>query len=288
MAKIEIKENIDMFRCPICGKRMETDALKSIVCLNKHCFDLSKKGYVNFLLSPVKTDYDKKMFASRRIIFDSGFFDPMMEQVSELIIEKAHNKYVDKIKILDAGCGEGSHLAQLISNLCGGTGANIQGVGIDISKEGIQIAARKYPESIWCVANLAKTPFTDKQFNMILNILSPSNYAEFNRIIKEDGILVKIVPGDNYLKELRSAFYKQTDKGTYSNERVVKLFSDKFEILAVRQILYTMTVKENIEHLVKMTPLSWGAADEKIQKVLDYGLNNITVDLSVILGKKKS
>ncbi|MDF9410042.1 MAG: 23S rRNA methyltransferase A [Pelotomaculum sp. PtaB.Bin013] len=110
----------------------------------------------------------------------------------------------------------------------------------------------------------------------------------FNRIIKEDGILVKVVPGNYYLKELRSAFYDKTDKQTYSNERVVELFGNNFTILDARQVLYSMAVKENIEHLVKMTPLSWGATDEKIQEVLDIGINNITMDLTIILGKKKS
>lgn len=266
---------------------MGTDYLKSIVCLNNHCFDLSKKGYVNLLLNPVKTDYGKKMFTSRAIICKSGFFDPMIEQISDFIIKETHNKNIDKIKILDVGCGEGSHLVRLISSLHSMACITVQGFGIDISKEGIQIASRKYPDIIWCVANLAKIPFADKQFNIILNIFSPSNYAEFNRIIKEDGILVKVIPGNYYLKELRSAFYDKTDKQTYSNERVVELFSNNFKIVDTRQILYSIAEKENIEHLIKMTPLSWGATDEKIQEVLHIGINNITVDLTIILGKKK-
>jgi hypothetical protein len=35
-----------------------------------------------------------------------------------------------------------------------------------------------------------------------------------------------------------------------------------------------------------MTPLSWGALSEKIQKALKMGIDNITADYSIIIGEK--
>jgi 23S rRNA (guanine745-N1)-methyltransferase len=122
-----------------------------------------------------------------------------------------------------------------------------------------------------------------------LNILSPANYAEFKRLLTGDGILIKVVPGSKYLLELRELFYRSTGKEKYSNERIVAHFEENFNTAGTWDILYSIPVdKHNLEHLIRMTPLSWGAADERIKEVLRIGIPHITIDLAVILGINKS
>lgn len=58
--KIKIKENIDIFMCPVCEDRMYLDEFKSIICTKNHCFDISKKGYVNLHLKSSKKIMIKK------------------------------------------------------------------------------------------------------------------------------------------------------------------------------------------------------------------------------------
>lgn len=195
----------------------------------------------------------------------------------------------EQIKILDAGCGEGSHLADILKYLHTNTKLEFDftAAGIDISKEGIHIASREYSDIIWCVADLAKIPFIDKQFDIILNILSPSNYSGFSRVLSDKGILIKVVPGSNYLKELRDIFYDKTDKQTYSNEKVIKHFENNFHILDIEQIEYSAEVtKANFQHLINMTPLSWGTTMENMKKALSMDISSITVDLNILIGKK--
>ena len=284
MSKDKTQENIDIFKCPICGSKLDIYGLKSLICSKEHCFDLSKNGYVNFLLASVKTEYDKTMLKSRNIICKSGFFEPVIEQISERIIKETS---LLKSRILDAGCGEGSHLEQIINKLKTKTSINFEGVGIDISKEGIQIASKEYPDNIWCVGDLAKNPFMNKKFDVILNILSPANYVEFNRIISDNGILIKVIPESNYLKELRDVFYEKTDKQTYSNEKVIEHFNKNFNLIDKQQILYNIKLDEkNLEHLIRMTPLSWSVTTEKIQKALNMGIDRITVELIIMYGKR--
>lgn len=287
MSKNKIQENIELFKCPICGNKMDLYNLKSLICSKNHCFDLSKTGYVNFLLNSVKTQYDKEMLKSRNIVCKNSFFEPMVEQVSEIILRYISNVSCKKSMILDAGCGEGSHLNQVINKLNDKSRIKFDGIGIDISKEGIKIASKEYPDNIWCVGDLAKIPFMNKKFDVILNILSPSNYSEFNRTISDRGILIKVVPGSSYLKELRELFYGKTDKQEYSNEKVLRHFNNNFHMIHEQQILYTVELdKEYLERLIKMTPLSWNASKDKIQRAFNIGLENITVDFTVMCGKK--
>ncbi|QGU96382.1 methyltransferase domain-containing protein [Clostridium bovifaecis] len=210
----------------------------------------------------------------------------MVELLSEIIVKLISSDVFDKGKILDVGCGEGSHLNQVIGKLQKKTRIKFDGVGIDISKEGIQVASKEYPNNVWCVGDLAKNPFMDKKFDIILNILSASNYSEFNRIISDNGILIKVVPGSNYLKELRKLFYYKTDKESYSNEKVLNHFNNNFPLVDKEQIQYTVALDRiDLENLIKMTPLSWSATEKKVKRALDIGINKITVEFTAMYGE---
>ncbi|MEH6944579.1 SAM-dependent methyltransferase, partial [Bacillus sp. JJ722] len=78
------------------------------------------------------------------------------------------------------------------------------------------------------IQDLANTPFKAQQFDVILNILSPSNYAEFNRLLKDDGLVIKVVPRADYLIELREALFDPSSKQSYSNAETVELFHANF------------------------------------------------------------
>jgi len=289
LRKQKFIDNVSLFKCPICSKEMDINETKSLICLDNHSFDLAKKGYVNLLASSRKDEYNNEMLEARKQVCDKGFFDPLLEKINSLILEIVSDFQSTTIKILDAGCGEGTHLAKILANLERSekfTPEKITGIGLDISKEGIQIASKSYHHIVWCVADLARIPIKDKQINIILNILSPSNYSEFKRVLLDNGLLLKVVPGANYLKELRSVFYDQTDKETYSNEQVVKHFSNSFDIINIEQVEYEFAVtKETLEEIIKMSPLSWGVKGDKKDKALVSGISKITADFTIILAR---
>lgn len=160
-------------------------------------------------------------------------------------------------------------------------------VGIDIVKEGIRFAAAEYSNSIWCVADIANCPFTNQNFNFLLNVLSPANYSEFKRLITEDGFVVKVIPERDYLKELREIFFEGSDKRVYSNAQTLKHFYEEFELTNVENIRYEVNLnKQMIEPLLGMTPLSWGASRERLEKVHEVNLKQITMDFKILIGKK--
>ncbi|WP_170839838.1 putative RNA methyltransferase [Lihuaxuella thermophila] len=287
LARSVIRSHSHLFMCPLCGATMNMNGSNSLICSNRHCFDLSRSGSIHLLSNPVKrTKYDKQMFESRLAVNKSGFFANMAETIHHLVSCASTNTNAKCIRVLDAGCGEGSHLADLVKNL-GSTGSGVLGVGMDLSKDGVRIAAREYPGLIWCVADLARSPFKDQQFDVILNIFSPSNYSEFARILHDDGILMKIVPGRDYLKELRRVFHGQAHKQTYSNEQVLTHFSKHFQPVKNRQIKYVNRIDPSeLKDLIHMTPLSWGTKEENIQKALQSDIFSVTVDVTVVVGKK--
>lgn len=292
MKKVEltkklIESNSSLFMCPLCGKRMSFIKANSLLCQNKHNFDISKDGYINLLVKQVKSDYDRNMFESRKAIIQNGFFDPMLRVIGDLILEGNLNNSIPKSKILDAGCGEGSHLISIISNLAKLNICSL-GIGIDISKEGIRAASKQYANIIWCVADLSNIPFQNNQFDIILNILSPANYSEFERVLKTGGLLIKVVPGMKYLIELRDVLFKGTSKQTYSNDRVINRFDDNFGIVYNQQVIYNVYLNnENIEHLINMTPLTWNADREKIAELIAMNITRITVAFDVVVGQKR-
>ncbi|MCJ8007331.1 methyltransferase domain-containing protein [Lederbergia wuyishanensis] len=258
-----------IFQCPVCTSPMKIVEYKSVVCDQNHTFDIAKQGYVNFLTRPVRSEYDKELFEARKTIIDSGLYEPLHSKVREIIGE------VQSPKVLDTGCGEGSHLAHILKNANDGVG-----VGIDIAKEGILSAAKYYDDLIWCVGDLANSPYSLESFDIILNILSPANYTEFTRLLKQDGLLIKVVPKSEYLKEIRNLFYDET----YSNEQTVVRFKENFQQVETYELSYKVPLHESLlQPLLRMTPLTWNKMDER----KEVRITEISIDLELLVGRKK-
>ncbi|MEK3889225.1 putative RNA methyltransferase [Bacillus sp. FSL K6-3431] len=274
-----ISEHAHFFSCPICTSPMVFENNTTLVCTEGHSYDLAKKGYIHLLSQSIDTKYDKSLFQSRQRIAESGFFTPLVEAIAILIENERLNELT---AILDAGCGEGSHLAQIQEYVAG----NTIGFGADISKEGIQLAASNLSNAIWIVADLAKTPLASQKFPFILNILSPSNYSEFDRLLTDDGLLIKVVPNSAYLQELRELFYENRE--AFDNEKTMSRFQEKFDLIKTQAVKYHVRLEQPLlNDLVKMTPLSWSANEAKRKQVSDMSDMDITIDLNILVGRKK-
>jgi len=275
-----------LFACPLCSHPMKVAQHKSFLCQSGHCFDFSKHGYMNLLTRPYKTMYGTPMFAARQQMSASGLFEPLISRISEGILHKMQPS-LNILRLLDAGCGEGSHLTSIQQKIMEQTKIAPLGVGIDLSKEGIKIAARGTSNTIWCVADLARSPVMDRSFSVILNILSPSNYAEFHRILADDGIVIKVIPESHYLQELRDALHQNTERDRYSNDKIRELFKHHFSSMEIKRVTYSVLLhKEQLQHLVQMTPLSWGASEDLVQQWMNQSQATITIDVSILYGRK--
>ncbi|MDQ0158138.1 methyltransferase domain-containing protein [Alkalibacillus salilacus] len=264
-----LQKNITALRCPICHETVTLKDYQNIICPNRHVFDLAKQGYLNMAKHSQSTIYDTSLFSARQRLNEAGFYQPLVNQLDQELADLA-----PKI-VLDAGCGEGSHLQQL--NKQQNTPFPI---GIDLAKEGIQQAAKHDEDVQWIVADLANMPLTNQSVDVLFNILSPSNYAEFERVLAEDGFVIKVVPNQAYLKEIR----QQLDQTDYSNTDVVNRFGEAFDIIREHRVFAHQALTEAMfQDLIHMTPLTQDADINKLQYV-----QHVTLDLTVLVGQKRS
>ena len=315
-------KNEKVFRCPLCGGKVQVVSggqgqSASFVCRKKHCFDISARGYVNFLPSQGshKSRYDKELFQCRNRIFEDGFYDGAAEAVIRIILDyfRKDGQEHETVSLLDAGCGQGFYAAAIsgdkrlagLDESGGRDGANgtaapaaacdpgkggglpkVNVFGLDIVKEAIQIACRKPSQVKWMVGNLAEVPLFNHSMDVILDVLTPSNYKEFHRLLKREGILIKAIPGEDYLKEVRRCVADQLVNKDYSNEATVAYFQENMELLERRRIRRTLPVTEEQARLfLGMTPMTFHVNVEELPQERIRDIKEITIDLELLVGR---
>ena len=263
------------FACPICQENL-TLLENSLKCNNRHSFDLAKFGYVN-LAPQIKqsANYDKENFQNRQQILEAGFYQAILEVVSDLLSNSKNAK-----TILDIGCGEGFYSRKLQERHPDKTF-----YAFDISKDSVQIAAKSEPNWAvnWFVGDLARLPIKDASMDILLDIFSPANYGEFRRVLSKDGILIKVIPTENHLKEIRQKVQDQLTNKDYSNQNIKNHFQEHFTILSNQTASLTKTITtEQLQALLSMTPLLFHIDQTKI----DWSqLTEITIEAEILVGK---
>ena len=263
------------FACPICQENL-TLVESSLKCCNRHSFDLAKFGYVN-LAPQIKqsANYDKENFQNRQQILEAGFYQAILDAVSDLL---ASSKTATTI--LDIGCGEGFYSRKLQESHSEKTF-----YAFDISKDSVQIAAKSEPNWAvnWFVGDLARLPIKDASMDILLDIFSPANYGEFRRVLSKDGILIKVIPTQNHLKEIRQRVQDQLTNKDYSNQDIKNHFQEHFTILSSQTASLTKTITtEQLQSLLSMTPLLFHIDQSKI----DWSqLTEITIEAEILVGK---
>lgn len=263
------------FACPICQENL-TLVESSLKCCNRHSFDLAKFGYVN-LAPQIKqsANYDKENFQNRQQILEAGFYQAILDAVSDLLASSETSTTV-----LDIGCGEGFYSRKLQE-----THSDKTFYAFDISKDSVQIAAKSEPNWAvnWFVGDLARLPIKDASMDILLDIFSPANYGEFRRVLSKDGILIKVIPTKNHLKEIRQKVQDQLTNKDYSNQDIKEHFQEHFTILSSQTASLTKTITaEQLQALLSMTPLLFHIDQTKI----DWSqLTEITIEAEILVGK---
>lgn len=269
-----ILDQTALFRCPLCNGPLSAGET-FLRCEKGHDFSISKKGYADFCPGARAGAYDDALFDSRSRFIAGGFYGELIENLRKLL-----DKYAPDGPILDAGCGEGSFLKAICPDP-----TTQPCVGLDLSRPGIQRAARGGGGWLWAVGDLSRLPLKDRSMAAILNILSPANYPEFGRVLRPGGAVLKVVPGERYLQEVRALVKDRLRSESYSNERVVRLFEERFDLSDSREICstYRLTSEQAVD-LIAMTPLTQGIEKEQLNLT---ALDSVTIHLHILAGRPR-
>ena len=273
--KLQRFQTASAFACPICQEALDL-VQQSLACPNRHSFDLAKFGYVN-LAPQVKAskDYDKENFQNRQLVLENGFYDHILNALSECLSPLAH-----PVNILDIGCGEGYYSRSLQERH-----PDHSFYAFDLSKESIQLAAKSDQEwkVKWFVGDLAHLPLLDQSMDLLLDIFSPANYQEFKRVLAPDGRLIKVIPTATHLQEIRQKVKDHLDQVDYSNEQIIQHFSDHFTIENTIHCQERFELTPALrEALLSMTPLLFHVDPAQIDWT---DLTQVTISATILIGR---
>ncbi len=267
---------INSLSCPVCGSDFETKN-KSLVCENGHCFDTSKEGYTNLLSGKSKSGDligdNKSMALSRQAFLNKGYFGCLANGIADYFLSLKKENPV----MLDICCGEGYYSGEILKKLKG------ELYGFDLSREMVRLASKRKLDASFFVANLSHIPLKSECTDLAFHLFAPFHESEFSRILKKDGFLLTVVPGENHLFELKEKVYEKpyrNDEKLPETESLV-LF-EKFKVTEKIQL----TSNEDIQSLFKMTPYFYRTSKEDKAKLDLLESLETTVDFVVGVYKK--
>lgn len=244
--------------CPKCKEKLFKNG-NTFQCVNNHSYDISKSGYVNLLLNNKNSGDNKEMVNARFNFLNKNYYLQLKNKIDEII------NSLDINNTIDIGCGEG-YFDKGIKNL----------TGLDISKEAIIKASKNNKEGFYVVGSSFDLPFSDNEFDLILNIFAPHDEKEFTRVCNK--YIIKVVPNTDHLLELKQLLY--TDIHLKKEKH---LNFKKFKEIKEYNIKYKIEV-DDLYELLLMTPYFYTSKIDNSRLINKSTV--VTCDFSILLYEK--
>jgi 23S rRNA (guanine745-N1)-methyltransferase len=282
-----------LFVCPVCRLQLQR-VDRQLVCGNAHAFDVSKQGYVNLLLAQHRQSkdpgYSKAMIASRRDFFDAGHYERLadtlattvMQYVAETgrVSQGVRDGRATAGAVIDAGCGEGYYLRR-IRNHCSASAEHTPVLcGVDISKHGVQVAARRDPAGQYAVASTHELPVRPGAAQLLLTHFSPVFAPAFAIALQPNGVLLVGGPGPTHLSGLKSLVYAEP----HDHGPLPQLDSHSgFALVGTHRVQYDLALRSAVDvaNLLAMTPFYWSAGVATQQRLAQLDELDTPVDVVV-------
>jgi len=281
-----------VLQCPVCRNFLLLSA-DGYQCSNNHTFDAAREGYVNLLLSHKKHSKEPgdspEMIRSRTRFLDLGHYDRVSDGINEAVAGTLPgSKKESAFTILDAGCGEGFYLKRLKEALARGPGdlIAVEYYGVDISKFAVRQATKRDKTMSWFVASIIDLPFATSSLDIVLNVFSPADFAEFSRALRETGSLVVVTPGPRHLNGLREIIYPIARE--HAQSAMIEQAKGLFSLSTETRINYPLELKssEAIRDLLAMTPYFWNIDLKTKSKVEALDRLELDVDVEIRVFRK--
>lgn len=257
--------------CPVCRKPLAW-GYKAAACPSDHSFDIAREGYVN-LYRTSRTSVNqpgdsRDMLQARRRFLHGGVYDDLSDHINEQVAAYIRNACIKVINILDAGCGEGYYLGRLMSFVRENE-LNARGMGVDISKEAIRMASRRYSDTTWCVANAADDiPCPDGSVHLAVSVFAPRFGEVLHRILAPGGQLLVVLPGPAHLQELNAIAMAHTRDSSAKEQDVISRLDDIYRLKNREEQKRTVSLdRDTVWDLYRMIPVYWRSTREAQDRV---------------------
>ena len=267
-----------LLRCPICRLDL-APAAGSLVCGNRHSFDLARDGYVNLLngrrRSLIAGGDSAEQLDHRAAFLEAGHFNPIASAIASQVAHAAPGW-----RVLDAGCGTGHHLAGVAAALR----TPLVGLGVDIARTAAQRAARRWRELAFAVADVwTEWPVQDEAADLVLSIFAPKNFAEMSRVLRPGGWLALAYPGPNHLAELVDRFGLMQQHAGKTDRYAEAMQRWGGPSTAVRLVHRLGLDRESIRHAVLMGPNARHIAASALDVAAAM---DVTIDIAMLFARK--
>lgn len=196
------QQPLEALICPVCAGTfsLSSEGTLGVLCESGHRFDFSRHRYLNLLTgSASKSIADSaEMVKARAAFLSVGHFQLLSEGLAHSFSRFAPRVRKDSV-LLDAGCGTGHYLSGLLA----GPAAGFAAIGLDLSAEALRQAVRANPELLAVVWDLWRPlPLAANSVDAVVVVFAPRNIAEFQRVLRPDGVLLIATPLPDHLSGL--------------------------------------------------------------------------------------
>lgn len=247
--------------CPVCGGSLRKEQ-RTCRCAAGHSFDVARQGYINLLTVTQKHSKNpgdtRDMVVARREFLSLGHYRPIADHVAALL----RPCLPESPTFLDAGCGEGYYLTELMKQYtCGDF------IGVDISREAVRYASGQNKSALWLTASAAHLPIADDALDGIMSMFALSVPKEFLRVLKPGGIYLEVTSGRGHLMALKKLIYSQL---TEKQEKAVPTLPG-FQLLSADTLEFPLQLHSNREimQLLSMTPHVWRITRDGAQRAAE-------------------
>ncbi|MBK8294635.1 MAG: hypothetical protein IPK93_07625 [Solirubrobacterales bacterium] len=247
---------IDILICPHCGGDLRQNGA-SLICSNGHTANIARQGYVSLLgsHSGSHTADSAEMLAARDRVLGAGLFQPVADAIQKEIGDAGLEDVEGAV--VDLGAGTGWYLAGVLE-----VHPDRIGLGVDNSKFAARRVARVHPRAGAIVADIwDEVPVKSGAAALIINVFSPRNGEEIERIRAEGGRLIVVTPTPDHLRELIQPF-EMISVDPDKEARLEKTLVDAEESLSSGLVEWKMNLTPSeVADLVAMGP-SAGRLDQ--------------------------
>lgn len=270
---------MSIVRCPNCKRELQKKG-NTYICHLRHSFDISKEGYSNLILANQKKKLssgdNKIMIRSREAFLSQGYYDFIIDSIESLTLPNL-NFEKDKINVLDLGCGSGYYIRNVYREF-----ESFRRFGIDVSKNAVAHAAKKDPQGEYFVSSNFNPPFLNNTIDIVLNIFAPCELNEVSRLLRPNGLYVKVIPINDHMKEVAEMVYEKFSSHNSNIESEIEA-NPNLHITATMDINQIIELNsENLKQLISMTPYYYKFTDDQLSQLVD---KSITSSFRIIVAK---